>query len=169
MPPSSTSAPGHLRSWRFEEYIVVHHYLSMVISALLRRLHLPEHQSTFAPTASRSTLSWFFLCLNSHNGAASIYWSTCVLQRVHFSVATTTSTLVFSQYFFPCASRSILSASSSCPSLYFYATFIYLNPYRFEEYIVAASSLPNLSHLPGPMRSLPLLPPRSRSLTRLRI
>ena len=107
LPPSSTSAPGHLRSWRFEEYIVVHHYLSMVISALLRRLHLPEHQSTFAPTASRSTLSWFFLCLNSHICAASIYWSTCVLQGVHFSVATTTSTLVFSWRPFSHALRGV--------------------------------------------------------------
>ena len=62
-----------------------------------------------------------------------------------------------------------MSASSSCPSLHFYATFIYLSPYRFEEYIVVASSLPNLSHLPGSMRSLPLLPLRSCSLTRLRI
>ena len=56
-------------------------------------------------------------------------------------MATTTSTLVFSQYFFPCASRSILSASSSCPSLHFYAPSIYLSPYRFEEYMVVASSL----------------------------
>ena len=52
--------------------------------------------------------------------------------------------------------------------MHFYASSIYLIFYRFEEYIVAASSLPNLSHLLESMRSLPLLTAEAEELGILR-
>ena len=76
---------GDIGPERFEDYIFVgYHYivpvlfeeyifgiLSMLISALLRRLHLPEHHAVYVP----------------YIYAASSYWSTCALQGVYWSTA----------------------------------------------------------------------------------
>ena len=78
MPPLSTSAPGHLRYWRVEEYIVGLHYLPIVF-AILRRLQLPEYQSIYAYRFEEYIVLVLFRPKLSHLGA-SIYWSTCVLQ-----------------------------------------------------------------------------------------